>query len=81
MNVTGVPAQTEPCGEGVMLTAGVIYATTVMVIVLEEAMLKIKQVPPVTVISQLTAFPLTSEDDVKVLDAPICILLPLILKL
>ncbi len=38
-----------------MLTVGVRFAFTVMVIVLDDAVLVVKQVPPVTVMSQVTA--------------------------
>ena len=62
VNVTDVPAQIKPCGETAILTAGV-EAITIINIVLEDAVFAVKQVPPVIVISQVTASALTSEDE------------------
>ena len=63
VNVTDVPAQIELCGEAVILTVGV-EDITVIIIVLEDAVFDVRQFPPVIVMSQVTASPLTSEDEV-----------------
>ena len=81
VNVTDVPAQIGPDGDAAMLTVGVILEFTTMVIVLDVAVVDVKQVPPVTVITTSTVFPFASVELVKVLDAPLCTLLPLTLKL
>ena len=54
VNVTLVPAQIEPFGFALMLTVGVIEVVTTMVIVLLVAVVVLRQVPPLTVITQLT---------------------------
>ena len=53
---------------------------TVMVIVLELAIVLLRQVPPVTVMSQVTVLPLASVVVLYVFDAPLCTLPPFILK-
>src|SRR5258706_137920 len=52
-----------------------------MVIVLDDAVFTVRQLPPVIVMSQVTASPLINVVEVYVLDAPLCTLIPLILKL
>ena len=64
VKVTGVPGQIEPGGAAVILTEGVMLGFTVIVIILEDAVLAVKQVPPLTVISQETVFELASEAEV-----------------
>ena len=80
VKATEVPGQMAPAGKAAMLTVGVRFGLTLMVIVLEEAVVVVKQVPPVTVMSQVTALPLARVVEVKVLDVPDCTLLPPILK-
>ena len=82
VNVTLAPAQVGfvPAVMA-MLTDGVILPAIIMVMVLEVAVLLVKQVPPVTVISQVTSSPSASEEVVKVLEAVFCILAPFTLKL
>jgi hypothetical protein len=58
VNVTGVPAQIAPLGEAAMLTVGVTFAPTVIVIVFDVAVFVVKQVPPLIVITQITWSPL-----------------------
>ena len=69
VKVTDVPAQMAPDGDAAMLTVGVTFAFTVMVIVLDVAVVDVRQVPPVTVITQLTASLLASVVLVNVFDA------------
>ena len=55
VKVTDVPGQIAPEGEAPMLTVGVIVEFTTIVIVFDEAVFVLRQVPPVTVITQVTA--------------------------
>ena len=72
VNVTDVPAQIGPDGDAAMLTVGVTYAFTVIVIVFDVAVVDVKQVPPVMVISQVTVLPLASVDVVYTFDDVFC---------
>jgi hypothetical protein len=60
VNVTGVPEQIAPDGEAAMLTDGVTLAFTAIVIVFEFAVVVVRHVPPLTVITQITWSPLAS---------------------
>ena len=64
MNVTAVPAQIDDDGEAAMLTVGVMFEVTDMVIVFEFTVLVVRHPPAVTVIVQVTVLPLASELDV-----------------
>jgi len=55
VKVTDVPGQIAPEGEAPMLTVGVIVEFTTIVIVFDVAVFVLRQVPPVTVITQVTA--------------------------
>ncbi len=62
MNVTDVPAQIAPDGDAAILTVGVTVAFTTIVIVFDNAVVDVKQLPPpVIVIVQVTISLLTSE--------------------
>ena len=69
VNVTEVPAQIAPCGLEVIFTVGVKIGFTNIFIVLEEAVVEARQLPPLIVISQVTVFPLARVEVVKVLEA------------
>jgi hypothetical protein len=60
VNVTGVPAQIAPEGEAAIVTVGVTFAFTVIVIVFDVAAFVAKHVPPLIVITQITWSPLAS---------------------
>ena len=77
-----MPEQIAPDGDAAMLTVGVTFAFTTIVIVLDVAVVVVKhELPPVIVITQLTASLFTSVLLVKVFDAPLCTLVPFTLKL
>ena len=71
---------TGPAGFAVIFTVGVEFGFTAVAIVLEPAVVEVKQVPPVTVISQLTVLPFASVVVVNILEALFCTLLPFTLK-
>ena len=58
VKVTGVPGHMVADGTAAIVTEGVRFGFTAMVIILEVAVLEVKQVPQVTVISQETVLPL-----------------------
>jgi len=60
VNVTDVPWQIGPEGEAPMLTVGVTLVVTDIVMVFDVAVFVLRQVPPVTVIVQVTASPSAS---------------------
>ena len=64
VKVTGVPGHMAADGTAAIVTKGVILGFTVIVITLEDAVLAVKQVPPLTVISQETVLELASEAEV-----------------
>ena len=70
VNVTGVPAQIAPVGIAAMETVGVRLVFTIMVMVLELAVVAARHVPPATVISHVILSPVTNVVVVKVVDAP-----------
>jgi len=72
VNVMGVAAQTGPAGLAAKTTAGVKLGFTAMLMAFDDAVLAVKQVPPLTVIAQVTLFPFTSVDEVYVLAALLC---------
>ena len=61
VNATEVPEQIAPEGLAAMETVGVRFGLTVIVIVFEVAVGVVRQVPPVTVMSQATKLPLTND--------------------
>ena len=76
-----VPAQIDPEGNETMLTEGVILEFIIILILLDDTVFAVKQVPPLIAMSQETTFPFASDVDVKVFVGPFCTLTPLILKL
>ena len=80
VKVTDVPWQTAPKGEAPMVTVGVTLEFTNIVTVFEIAVFVVRQVPPVTVIVQVTASPLANVVLVKVFELLVCTLLPFTLK-
>ena len=80
MNVTEVPEQIVLEGLTTMETVGVKFGLTVIGMELDVAVAEVKQVPPTMLMSQVTALPLVNVVEVNVFDAPLCTLLPLILK-
>ncbi len=60
VNWTLVPAQIDPAGFAAIVTVGVLAGVTVIVIVLDEAVVELIQVPPLILISTVTASPLAS---------------------
>ena len=60
VKVTDVPGQIAPEGEAPILTVGDTLEFTVIVIVFDVAVFVLRQVPPVTVIVQVTASLLAS---------------------
>jgi hypothetical protein len=60
VNVTGVPEQIAPLGEAAMLTDGVTFAFTTIVIMFDVGVFVVKQVPPLIEITQITWSPLAS---------------------
>ncbi len=80
VKLTGVNAQTL-VEDATTLIDGVTFGKIVAMIVLEEAVLLAKQVPPVTLMVQLTISPLTSDVELYTFDDPFCTLIPFTLKL
>ena len=70
VKVTLDPAQIAPEGLAAIETVGVRFGLTVMIMEVEVAVVAVKQVPPVTVMSQLTEFPLARVVVVYVFVAP-----------
>ena len=60
MKVTDVPGQTAPEGEAPMLTVGVTFEFTNIKMIFDVAVFVLRQLPPVTVIVQVTASPLAN---------------------
>ena len=79
--VTDVPEQMVVPGLAAMLTVGVRFGLTTIVNPFDVAVVAVKQVPPVTVISQVTALPLARVVEVYILEAEDCTLPAPILKL
>ena len=77
--MTGLPAQICPGGLALIHSVGLVF--TLLLIMLEEAVVIERQFPPVIVISQLTVFPLARVAVLKVLEALFCIVVPFTLKL
>ena len=80
VKVTDVPWHTAPKGEAPMLTVGVTLEFTNIEIVFDVAVFVVRQVPPATVIVQVTASPLANVVLVKVFELLLCALLPFTLK-
>lgn len=78
---TDVPAQIAPGGFAVILRVAAEVVFTEIVIVLEAAVVAVKQIPPVTVISQVIVLPFTSAVEVNVFEVLLCTLVPFTLKL
>ena len=80
VKVTLVPAHIVLPGAAAIDTLTGKLAFTVIVIVFDVAVVVVIQVPPVTVISQVTWSLLASVDDAYVFDALLCTLEPFTLK-
>ena len=61
---TGVQGHIAPEGIAAIVTEGVILGFTAIVMVLEDAVLAVKQVPPLTIISQETVLLLARVEEV-----------------
>ena len=81
VKVTDVPVQIAPEGEAPMLTVGVTVELTDIVIVFDVAVFALRQVPPVIVISHVTASLFASVVLVYVFELVFCTLVPFTLKL
>ena len=79
VKVTEVPAHIV-ADDATIPAVGVTVALMVIVMVLEEAVVAVKQVPPITLISQVTVLPFASVVEVNVLEALLCTLVPFTLK-
>jgi len=77
VNVTGMAAQTVPAGLAAKITAGVRFGFTVMLMAFELAVVDVKQLPPLILISQVTILPFDKLEEVNVLAALFCTWLPL----
>jgi len=80
VNVTGTVAQIGPAGLAANTTAGVRLGFTAILIVLDAAVLAVRQVPPAIVMVQVTVLPFAKLEVVKVFDALFCTGLPLTRK-
>jgi hypothetical protein len=64
VKVTGVAAHTGPAGLTASVNVGLRFGFTAIVIVLDAAVLDVKQFPPLILIAQETIVPLVSVEDV-----------------
>ena len=80
MKLTLVPVHIAPEGNAVIFTDGVTIGLTVIVIALEVAVVDVKQLAPVIVITHVTVLLLANDGVVKILDVPFCTLIPFTLK-
>ena len=80
VKVTGVFTHTGPEGLAASATEGVSVGFNNIEMPLEAALLVVKQVPPLTAISQETISPLASDVPVNVFEELLCTGFPLILK-